>query len=61
MRLKKNFYIGLLMIFLVVIIYYIFNWFFNLVFRIINNIVIIKVLKKLVYFGFGEKVDVFYI
>ena len=61
MRLKKNFYTGLLMILPVVITYYIFNWLFNLAFRIINNTAIIKVLKKLVYFGFGEKADAFYI
>lgn len=61
MRLKKNFYTGLLMILPVVITYYIFNWLFNLAFRIINNTIIIKVLKKLVYFGFGEKADAFYI
>jgi len=61
MRVKKNFYTGLLMILPVVITYYIFNWLFNLAFRIINNTAIIKVLKKLVYFGFGEKADAFYI
>ncbi|WP_338968915.1 DUF502 domain-containing protein [Fusobacterium nucleatum] len=61
MKLKKNFYTGLLMILPVVITYYIFNWLFNLAFRIINNTAIIKVLKKLVYFGFGEKADAFYI
>ena len=61
MRLKKNFYTGLLMILPVVITYYIFNWLFNLAFRIINNTAIIKVLKKLVYFSFGEKADAFYI
>ena len=60
-RMKKNFYTGLLMILPVVITYYIFNWLFNLAFRIINNTAIIKVLKKLVYFSFGEKADVFYI
>ena len=47
MRLKKNFYTGLLMILPVVITYYIFNWLFNLAFRIINNTAIIKVLKKI--------------
>ena len=61
MRLKKNFYTGLLMILPIVITYYIFNWLFNIAFRIINNTIIIKVLKKLVYFGFGEKADAFYI
>ena len=61
MRLKKNFYTGLLMILPVVITYYIFNWLFNLAFRIINNTIIIKVLKKIVYFSFGEKADTFYI
>ena len=61
MRLKKNFYTGLLMILPVVITYYIFNWLFNLTFRIINNTIIIKVLKKIVYFSFGEKADAFYI
>ena len=60
MRLKKNFYTGLLMILPVVITYYIFNWLFNLAFRIINNTIIIKILKKLVDFGFGEKADTFY-
>ena len=60
MRLKKNFYTGLLMILPVVITYYIFNWLFNLAFRIINNTVIIKILKRLVDFGFGEKADTFY-
>lgn len=60
MKLKKNFYTGLLMILPVVITYYIFNWLFNLAFRIINNTAIIKVLKKLVYFSFGEKADAFY-
>ncbi len=60
-RMKKNFYTGLLMILPVVITYYIFNWLFNLAFRIINNTIIIKVLKKLVHFSFGEKADVFYI
>ena len=44
MRLKKNFYTGLLMILPVVITYYIFNWLFNLAFRIINNIYL-KVLE----------------
>ena len=61
MRLKKNFYTGLLMILPVVITYYIFNWLFNLAFRIINNTIIIKILKKLVEFTFGEKADAFYI
>ena len=60
MRLKKNFYTGLLMILPVVITYYIFNWLFNLAFRIINNTIIIKILKRLVDFGFGEKADTFY-
>ena len=60
MRLKKNFYTGLLMILPIVITYYIFNWLFNLAFRIINNTIIIKILKKLVDFGFGEKADTFY-
>jgi len=50
MRLKKNFYTGLLMILPVVITYYIFNWLFNLAFRIINNTAIIKV-TKLVFFS----------
>lgn len=61
MRIKKNFYTGLLMILPVVITYYIFNWLFNLAFRIINNTIIIKILKKLVEFIFGEKADAFYI
>ena len=61
MRIKKNFYTGLLMILPVVITYYIFNWLFNLAFRIINNTIIIKILKKLVEFTFGEKADAFYI
>lgn len=61
MRLKKNFYTGLLMILPVVITFYIFNWLFNLAFRIINSTVIIKGLKKLVFFIFGEKADAFYI
>ena len=61
MRLKKNFYTGLLMILPVVLTYYLFNWLFNLAFRIINNTIIIKVLKKIVYFSFGEKADTFYI
>lgn len=61
MRIKKNFYTGLLMILPVVITYYIFNWLFNLAFRIINNTIIIKILKKLVEFTFGEKTDAFYI
>lgn len=61
MKLKKNFYTGLLMILPVIITFYVFNWLFNLTFRIINNTIIIKVLKKLVYFGFGEKAKVFYI
>lgn len=61
MRLKKNFYTGLLMILPIVITFYIFNWLFNLAFRIINNTVIIKLLKKLIYFSFGEKADIFYI
>ncbi len=61
MRLKKNFYTGLLMILPVVITYYIFNWLFNLAFRIINNTIIIKILKKLVDFTFGERADAFYI
>ena len=61
MKLKKNFYTGLLMVLPVVITYYIFNWLFNLAFRIINNTIIIKVLKKTVYFSFGEKADAFYI
>ena len=61
MRLKKNFYTGLLMILPIVITYYIFNWLFNIAFRIINNTIIIKVLKKIVYFSFGEKADTFYI
>ena len=61
MKLKKNFYTGLLMILPVVITYYIFNWLFNLAFRIINNTIIIKILKKLVEFTFGEKADAFYI
>lgn len=61
MRLKKNFYTGLLMILPIVMTFYIFNWLFNLAFRIINNTVIIKLLKKLVYFSFGEKADIFYI
>ena len=60
MRLKKNFYTGLLMILPIVITYYIFNWLFNLAFRIINNTIIIKILKRLVDFGFGEKADTFY-
>lgn len=60
MKLKKNFYTGLLMILPVVITYYIFNWLFNLAFRIINNTIIIKILKRLVDFGFGEKADTFY-
>ena len=60
MRIKKNFYTGLLMILPVVITYYIFNWLFNLAFRIINNTIIIKILKRLVDFGFGEKADTFY-
>ena len=61
MRLKKNFYTGLLMILPIVITYYIFNWLFNIAFRIINNTIIIKVLKKSVYFSLGEKADAFYI
>ena len=61
MRIKKNFYTGLLMILPVVITYYLFNWLFNLAFRIINNTIIIKILKKLVEFTFGEKADAFYI
>ena len=61
MRIKKDFYTGLLMILPVVITYYIFNWLFNLAFRIINNTIIIKILKKLVEFTFGEKADAFYI
>ena len=61
MKIKKNFYTGLLMILPVIITYYIFNWLFNLAFRIINNTVIIKILKKLVFFAFGEKADAFYI
>ena len=61
MRIKKNFYTGLLMILPIVITYYIFNWLFNLAFRIINNTIIIKILKKLVEFTFGEKADAFYI
>ena len=48
------------MILPVVITYYIFNWLFNLAFRIINNTIIIKILKRLVDFGFGEKADTFY-
>ena len=61
MKIKKNFYTGLLMILPVVITYYIFSWLFNLAFRIINNTIIIKILKKLVEFTFGEKADAFYI
>lgn len=61
MKIKKNFYTGLLMILPVVITYYIFSWLFNLAFRIINNTIIIKILKRVVDFTFGEKADIFYI
>ena len=58
---KKNFYTGLLMILPVVITFYIFNWLFNIAFRIINNTIIIKVLKRLVVLFLGEGADAFYI
>ena len=60
-RMKKNFYTGLLMILPVVITFYIFNWLFNIAFRIINNTIIIKVLKRLVVLFLGEGADAFYI
>lgn len=60
-RVKKNFYTGLLMILPVVITFYIFNWLFNIAFRIINNTIIIKVLKRLVVLFLGEGADAFYI
>ena len=58
---KKNFYTGLFMILPVVITFYIFNWLFNIAFRIINNTIIIKALKQIVFFAMGDKADVFYI
>lgn len=58
---KKNFYTGLFMILPVVITFYIFNWLFNIAFRIINNTIIIKLLKKMVFFALGEKADALYI
>ena len=58
---KKNFYTGLFMILPVVITFYIFNWLFNIAFRIINNTIIIKALKQIVFFAMGDKADAFYI
>ena len=58
---KKNFYTGLFMILPAVITFYIFNWMFNIAFRIINNTIIIKILKKTVFFALGEEANKFII